>query len=60
MVEGANCSNPERYERLVVMFDGRDPELLAEARKQWKSYKEKNHQLTYWQQTEDRRWEKKA
>ncbi|OLY44980.1 DNA polymerase III subunit chi [Bartonella apis] len=60
MVEGANCSNPEKYERLVVMFDGRDPELLAEARKQWKSYKEQNHQLTYWQQTEDRRWEKKA
>lgn len=60
MVEGANCSDPEKYERLVVMFDGRDKELLGETREQWKNYKTQNHQLTYWQQTDDGRWEKKA
>lgn len=60
MVEGANCSDPEKYERLVVMFDGRDQELLGEARQQWKNYKNQEHQLTYWQQTDDGRWEKKA
>ncbi|WP_297323611.1 DNA polymerase III subunit chi [uncultured Bartonella sp.] len=60
MVDGANCSDPQNYERLVVMFDGRDQELLAQTRQQWKFYKAQNHSLTYWQQTQDRRWEKKA
>ena len=60
MLEGSNCSDPDNYERLVVMFDGHDEDLLAQTREQWKTYKAKNHKLTYWQQTEDRRWEKKA
>lgn len=60
LVEGASCLDPENYDRLVVMFDGRDEELVLQTREQWKSYKAQNHKLTYWQQTEDRRWEKKA
>jgi len=59
-VEGARCTNPESYERLVVMFDGHDTEQLACARQEWKNLKDKGYTLTYWQQTPDRRWEKKA
>lgn len=47
-------------ERLVLMFDGHDQEQLEAARAQWKNLKSDGHDLTYWQQTEDRRWQKKA
>ncbi|YBV97981.1 DNA polymerase III subunit chi [Phyllobacteriaceae bacterium JZ32] len=60
IVEGAEISGAGDYERLVVMFDGHDQEQLERARTQWKALKEEGHQLTYWQQTPDRRWERKA
>jgi len=60
LVEGAELDLVGNYERLVVMFDGHDQEQLDKARAQWKTFKAENHQLTYWQQTPDRRWERKA
>ena len=50
----------ETYERVVFMFDGYDQEQLEGARAQWKKLKGEGHNLTYWQQTQDGRWEKKA
>lgn len=60
VVEGAEISRAGDYERLVVMFDGHDQEQLERARTQWKALKSESHQLTYWQQTPDRKWERKA
>ena len=60
VVEGAQISRAGDYDRLVVMFDGHDQEQLERARAQWKALKEEGHQLTYWQQTPERKWEKKA
>ncbi|MFC7065176.1 DNA polymerase III subunit chi [Brucella rhizosphaerae] len=60
LVEGAALAQADGYERLVVMFDGHDQDQLDHARAQWKSFKTENHDLTYWQQTTDRRWERKA
>lgn len=59
-VEGASCRDPESYQRLVVMFDGHDDEQLKQAREQWKTLKTAGHDVTYWQQNEARRWEKRA
>jgi DNA polymerase-3 subunit chi len=42
------------------MFDGYDQEQLEGARAQWKKLKGEGHSLTYWQQTQEGRWEKKA
>jgi DNA polymerase III subunit chi len=47
-------------ERIILLFDGTDPDALDGARAQWKSWRETSHQLTYWQQNEQGRWEKKA
>jgi len=47
------------YERVVLMFDGDDPEALDEARAAWKAIKGLGHPATYWQQ-EGGRWVKKA
>ena len=46
-------------ERLVLMFDGEDPDALDEARAAWKAVKSQGHSATYWQQ-EGGRWVKKA
>lgn len=59
-VDGAEVPSLEGAERLVMMFDGHDQMQLDAARAQWKSLKAEGHALTYWQQTPDRRWEKKA
>lgn len=59
-VDGAEPSAIDIYERVVFMFDGYDQAELAGAREQWKRLKGEGHQLTYWQQTSEGRWEKKA
>jgi DNA polymerase-3 subunit chi len=48
------------YERVVVLFDGRDREAVAAARGHWKAVKAAGCTATYWQQSGEGRWEKKA
>jgi DNA polymerase-3 subunit chi len=60
LVDGADCPDIASYQRVVVMFDGHDDQQLQAARALWKSLKSDGHSATYWQQTPERRWEKKA
>lgn len=60
LVDGAAAPPLEGYERAVFLFDGHDEAQLAAARGEWKRLKGEGHPLTYWQQTPDRRWERKA
>ncbi|MCP4317624.1 MAG: DNA polymerase III subunit chi [Hyphomicrobiales bacterium] len=60
LVDGAEPSELQDYERAVFMFDGHDQRQVETARAHWKTLKGEGHGLTYWQQTQDRRWEKKA
>jgi DNA polymerase III subunit chi len=46
--------------RIVVMFDGRDPEALQSARTAWKGARESGHDVTYWKETPGGKWEKQA
>lgn len=48
------------YERVVLMFDGTDELAVGNARVHWKTLKTGDHELTYWQQNDAGRWEKKA
>lgn len=48
------------YERVVLIFDGDDPEALTAAREDWKKARASGHAASYWQQDEAGRWEKKA
>ncbi|WP_181706874.1 DNA polymerase III subunit chi [Chthonobacter rhizosphaerae] len=52
--------DPAAYQRLVLVFDGGDPDALAEARAAWKRLKADGHEVTYWQQTARGGWERKA
>ncbi|MBX3568182.1 MAG: DNA polymerase III subunit chi [Rhizobiaceae bacterium] len=60
IVDGAPPPDPAPYQRVVFMFDGHDEAQLEEARAQWKAQKAAGHDVAYWQQAPDRRWERKA
>lgn len=46
--------------RIVVLFDGRDPEALEAARASWKDAKAAGHDVTYWKETSAGKWEKQG
>jgi DNA polymerase-3 subunit chi len=48
------------YQRAITLFDGNAEDEVRAARGQWKQLKELGFALTYWQQAETGRWEKKA
>lgn len=48
------------YERAVLLFDGRDDEAVTAARQQWAELKRAGHAVSYWQQGEEGRWEKRG
>lgn len=60
VVDGAEPPPLSDYERIVFIFDGYDQDQLEKARMHWKSFKAEGHSLTYWQQSQDGRWERKA
>jgi DNA polymerase-3 subunit chi len=60
LVDGAEPPPLDPYERVVFMFDGHDAIQLDDARAQWKRLKGEGHALTYWQQSPEGRWVKKA
>ena len=46
--------------RIVLVFDGRDPEMLATARVAWKDAKAAGHGATYWKEMPGGKFEKQA
>lgn len=61
-IEGADlvASLDESYARAIVVFDGTNEDEVLQARGQWKGLRDRGFALTYWQQAETGRWEKKA
>ena len=58
-VDRAVPHDPDDYDRLVYLFDGHDPDAVAEARAVWKDLSI-GHEVTYWQQESSGRWVKKG
>jgi DNA polymerase-3 subunit chi len=48
------------YQRVVLIFEGGDADAVLAARAHWKSAKAAGCAVTYWQQSSEGRWEKKA
>ena len=44
------------YERVVLLFDGRDEEAVAEARRQWTEVKATGAAPSYWREADDGGW----
>ena len=60
LVDGASVVDASRYARVVYVFDGHDENAVAQAREAWAAAKEKGYAVSYWQQDEEGRWQKKA
>ncbi|HYS48457.1 MAG TPA: DNA polymerase III subunit chi [Xanthobacteraceae bacterium] len=61
LVDGAPLpAEAGSYERIVLLFDGDDPDALAAARERWSSAKAQGFAATYWQPDADGRWQRKA
>ncbi len=60
LVDGAEATAFADYARIVYLFDGRDGAAVAKARALWKSARDAGCATTYWQQSSEGRWQKKA
>ena len=59
LTDRATSEEVAAFERCAVLFDGNDEAAVAAARAQWAGLKDAGHDLTYWQQSDEGRWEKK-
>ncbi|MCX7341556.1 MAG: DNA polymerase III subunit chi [Hyphomicrobiales bacterium] len=61
LVDGARLGDDLLgYSRIALIFDGQDPVALDAARADWKTAKTSGLAATFWQQSPDGKWEKKA
>lgn len=58
-VDGAPLGPADGFDRVVLIFDGNDPDALDQARGEWRQVTAAGHTATYWQQSEQGRWERK-
>ena len=59
LLSGALTSlGDEAFDRVVRLFDGRDGEAIAEARREWKRLKDEGRALSYWREDEEGGWER--
>jgi DNA polymerase-3 subunit chi len=59
LVDGANMSaDAGNYQRIVLLFDGDDPEAVEMARMRWNEAKTNGAEITYWKADENGRWQR--
>jgi DNA polymerase III subunit chi len=59
LVDGAPVpADAEAYQRIVLLFDGEDPDAVAVARSRWTEAKARGFDVTYWQADEQGRWKR--
>jgi DNA polymerase III subunit chi len=61
LVEGATMpGDPRAYQRVVLLFDGEDPDAVEMARARWNEAKSAGFEVTYWQADEKGGWRRQA
>lgn len=61
LIDGAALpEDAASYQRIVLLFDGDDPDAVTAARQQWSAAKERGFDVTYWQPDEQGRWQRKV
>lgn len=61
LIDGAALpADAATYQRIVLLFDGEDPDAVAAARGQWAAAKAQGFDVTYWQPDDQGRWQRKA
>ena len=61
LVDGASMAGDAGgYERIVLLFDGEDPDAVEAARARWSEAKAAGAEVTYWQADEKGRWRRQG
>ena len=61
LIDGASLAgDAAAYERIVLLFDGDDPDALEAARARWSEAKAAGAEVTYWQADEKGRWRRQG
>jgi len=60
LLEAARESEPERFVRVIRLFDDTDDEAKAIAREEWRGAKNAGKPVSYWRQEESGAWKKFA
>lgn len=61
LVDGATMpGNGDGYDRIVVLFNGDDPDAVDAARERWTKAKAAGLEVTYWQSDEQGRWRRQG
>jgi DNA polymerase-3 subunit chi len=61
LVEGASMpGDASAYERVVLLFDGEDPDAVEAARARWTEAKSAGFAVTYWQADDQGGWRRQA
>jgi len=61
LIEGATMpGDASTYQRVVLLFDGEDPEALESARTRWTEAKSAGFEVTYWQADDKGAWRRQV
>lgn len=60
IVDGAPAEDAGQFERVLELFDGRDPDAVAAARSRWRWAESQGMTRVYWQQNERGGWQRAA
>jgi len=62
LVDGASLAGDAAasYQRIVLLFDGGDPDAVDAARTRWGEAKAAGAEVTYWQADEQGRWRRQG
>lgn len=60
LVDDADADDASAYERVLELFDGRDADAVAAARRRWRWAGEQGMARVYWQEDERGRWQRAA
>ena len=61
LVDGADLTqNASGYARIVMLFDGDDPDAVEAARARWSKAKAEGAEVTYWRADEGGRWQRQG
>jgi DNA polymerase-3 subunit chi len=61
LVDGVDVpADAATYERIVLLFDGDDPDAVATARARWLNARAEGFAVTYWRQDGQGRWQRQT
>jgi DNA polymerase III subunit chi len=60
VIDGIEPAHLDRFDRCLELFNGNDDGEVAAARERWQKYKAGGHEVVYWQQSPQGKWEKKG